>query len=335
MFFSPEELPLSRLRPVTNRHFGAFTAGWTTYHHDRNADGNPLSVLGERWPWGLGVRAGHELQFDLPECATGFRGSVALDGAAGSGGAAIARVLVDGKQVFQSELLVGQRAATRIGPISLDPKPGTRLTLLADPAHGAGPEFDPLDVRDVVDWIEPIATLDSLTLARDVAQASDAAATGLAGWSVAPAAGADWRLVNLWDGANRSAPAFRSVLELSAPVTFTLKRRVAPPRDTLVLWIAELASRGHSARSTFEASLSGRSLGVEKTPPLGSQGEMRPIIMPLGAHAGQMVEIAIHIVPTPGKRMLLDWRGSMWREPQAGDTPPQAPTPGSAAGKKR
>lgn len=312
VFFAPEEAPLSRFQPVASRHRAGLSAAWDIPQEDRNVQGGPLVSGGQRFAWGLGVHARHELDFLLPATVRRFGAGVGLDERAGSGGAAIARVQVDGQARSTSPLLVGSKQVVRLGPIEFkQPRGQCRLTLIADAAEqDRSPGVDPWDIRDLVDWLEPLVEFDHQLLADAVNGAAGDVVPALAGWEVEPPASSGaWRVVNLVDNADRQSLRFRTLVELSTPLT--LRRRFsAPPlrRATLL----GLARRGpESNRATFEVSLDGRRLGARPLPAIGYQGELRPIEVELADSAAREFELTLRIDPQ-GRKTIIDWRGARW-----------------------
>ena len=68
--------------------------------------------------------------------------------------------------------LIGSGEPASSGPIALTGPGGGQksLLLVADPAHADRPPgTDPLDIRDLVDWLEPVLTLDLEKLKSEVA----------------------------------------------------------------------------------------------------------------------------------------------------------------------
>jgi hypothetical protein len=71
------------------------------------------------------------------------------------------------RPVYESPAIVGSTAPLDTGRIELRPAQGrtNRLTLVADAMAYERPSgSDPLDVRDVFDWLEPLVELDEASL---------------------------------------------------------------------------------------------------------------------------------------------------------------------------
>src|SRR5690606_19845196 len=166
------ELPRSAWEPaeVSQRH--ELGGGWT-WQRDRNVQGGPLRSAGENHGWGLGTHAQCSLTFELPPLARRFRGRVALDELAGSGGCARARIYLNSQEtspVFSSDTLIGSHDVVEIAAIDLPlpskpapaasgeraGRPRVTMTLVSDAVYEDRPKgADPFDIRDLVDWLEP------------------------------------------------------------------------------------------------------------------------------------------------------------------------------------
>ena len=160
-----------------------------------------LANRGFEHPGGLGVHAEQELTFALPAVASSFECRVGLDAQASRGGAARARALVDGARRFESPLLVGSQQQASVPAVKLGPR-AKRLSLVADMARDAPSGSDPFDIRDLVDWLEPVLRCDPQQLALELERAMPAPVPG---WTIEPPAGEAWRLANALDIAYSAA----------------------------------------------------------------------------------------------------------------------------------
>lgn len=229
-FFAPQEVPLSRLYPVgfKERHYLAKTSGWRLNRNNRNAF---LASGGREHGWGYAVHAYSELHFSLAELVTGFRSRLGLDRRVGDGGCAAGRVFlgsVDSQPLYQSPFLVGSHQTVDTGRLALPAAPGgrRRLILQADTAHDEGlSAVDPFDIRDMVDWLEPMLELDRERLAGVVSKRIHLNVPVWNGWSPALDAKArcKWKFVL----ENRVEDCFFPALSLrDAPLV--LSRQVQP-----------------------------------------------------------------------------------------------------------
>jgi hypothetical protein len=315
-FADPREMPLSWFEPQSSRHQGAFSSGWSNWQADSNVQGGALRSGGQMFAWGFGTHAHHELEFDLPAPARAFRTRIGLDQVVAGGGCARGRIVGGDKTLFESPLLVGATQVVASGSLALESAASRRLLLVADAAMSGAPAGgDPLDVRDVVDWLEPVLVFDPHDLERAVEQAAPRALWGSGGWTVDPLAAGSWRVTNRFRGDDAAHPIFRPLLELSTPLNLTAHFQVAAGRDTALVNIGR--PRGAPA-ATFEISVDGVRLAREEIPQLGESGDPRPVVVPLRQHVGREIELAIRFAPA-GKRAVIDWRGIVVGEPAVGE----------------
>jgi hypothetical protein len=306
-FVSPQEVPLSWLSPVASRHRGAFSAGWGGVQIDRNVQGGLLRSGGLSFGWGLGTHAHHELDFDLPASARKFRTHVGLDQMVTVGGCARGRVLVDGKAIFASPLLIGSDRTADSAVLSVGSTTPRRLTLVSDAAEQDRPSgADPFDVRDVVDWLEPTVGCDQIELWREIESAAPRALWGPSGWTVDQLVRGGWHVVNEFSDGDHAHPCFRPLLALDAPLTLTRRLQVEPGRTSARLVLGR--PRRSANRTMFEIAINGRRLPREEVPPLGESGEPKPIEVSLAGYDGGEIEFTIRFDPA-GKSALVDWRG--------------------------
>lgn len=175
--FPPHEVPLSRLYPIRSVQQQSLGRSWH-WRTDRNVRGGTLYAGSRQYGWGFGVHAANELWFELPDCVQAFRGHVGLDHIAGSGGCARAMLYVnrrEGSPVYQSPHLIGAKQVVDVPTYPLaGPTAGQHLLgLLTDEAHQGRPAgADPLDIRDMLDWLEPVLLLDQAKLKQNVEAAS-------------------------------------------------------------------------------------------------------------------------------------------------------------------
>ena len=124
--------------------------------------------------WGIGVHANNTLEFELPLFVRSFQARIGLDESAGTGGCVRVRVLANdlaGQVLYESPFLIGSQKVIDIGPIDLPgPTDGRRLLILVtDQAHQGRPKgADPLDIRDELNWIDPVLGLDPQHLQSEI-----------------------------------------------------------------------------------------------------------------------------------------------------------------------
>jgi len=108
-----------------------------------NCQGNPLSVNGNLYAWGIGVHANSSLTFDLGGNWSKFESVVGIDDQAGKGGSVVFQVLGDGKELYRSPVIRG--SATTQALIAVPVKGVKKLTLIVDATED-------LDLGDLADW---------------------------------------------------------------------------------------------------------------------------------------------------------------------------------------
>ena len=270
-FFQPWEVPLSDFEPTGALHRAALSGGWKQWRADANVQGDALATAEREYGWGFGVHAHSELQFDLPISARAFRTQMALDHKVLDGGCVKARVFfgsnvgagtLPGRPLYESPPIVGSKTPLDSGRLELRPvadKPN-RLVLVCDALpYDRPPGSDPLDVRDVFDWLEPIVELDPALLKKKVDELAATAFQRDHKVKVVGNYGQAWRSVN-----HGYATEWRTVIAL-LPKSLTMTRSLDVPADaeTLVLWVGMAGDKGGPTK--LKVVCDGTSLGEPVT----------------------------------------------------------------------
>ena len=163
--FVPGRVPLSRVHPTTS-----VAPPLLPWRVNRNSEGQFFHSGGQQYGWGFGVHAYSELSFTLPPYATSFQARLGLDRIVDTGGCVRARVFLGStteKPLYASGLLIGSTKTVATGSIAIG-APGKgpkRLILQADIAHrDRPPGADPLNIRDKLDWLDPVIGFDAAGL---------------------------------------------------------------------------------------------------------------------------------------------------------------------------
>ncbi len=127
-----DELHLGRLSPVEVRQ------EFRTPLPNRAVSGGPIRLGDTAYLRGLGVHAPSRVVYDIPAGWGTFRATVGLDHGALGRGTAVARVELDGREVFRSERLTGA-APTQDVTVSL--QGARRMALVVEPTSD-GRRFD-------------------------------------------------------------------------------------------------------------------------------------------------------------------------------------------------
>ena len=301
-YFLPHELPLTRLLPdrVVQKSMTGFQWRWRC---NQNVEGGRLMVAGRSVGRGLGVHANNELTFTLPDFVRSFRTRVALDSAAGRGGCARALVYFDStknKPLYRSDIIVGSGKLLDSGELKLPPAKdrARRLILVADAAHADRPKgADPLDIRDMLDWIDPVLHIDPGQLRAAVVRFVSDAVPAWKGWDISLGGSSDIPISSRWGGE-------RFVHALAAAgrrLTLTARRRIGPAQRWLKLRVRQVGPPVNAGR--LEVRVEGRLIAYL---PVCRAGRDSPYLVPLDAYRGK--DVKLQIVYRPGDAdELIDW----------------------------
>ena len=183
--YAPGQVPLSRVYPTS-----AVSPVLLPWHVNRNSAGQPLRSGGRQYSWGFGVHAHSELSFTLPQCANSFHSRIGLDHIVHTGGCVRARVFLGAttaKPLYTSGLLIGSKKTVDTGRIAIGSaaKGPKRLILQADAAHHGRPGgSDPLNIRDKLDWLDPVIGFDAAGLQDAVHRHAVRQLRAWKGWTV-------------------------------------------------------------------------------------------------------------------------------------------------------
>jgi hypothetical protein len=134
---------LSDLEPIEYRHTPYLEVEYP-YERDRTVLGNALSLRGEVHRKGLGMHSRSEITYRISEEHVRFEAVAGIDDETAGRGSAVFRVLLDGKEAWESPVLTGRSAPQ---PLSVALDGASRLTLVVDFA-------DLGDVQDHADWAD-------------------------------------------------------------------------------------------------------------------------------------------------------------------------------------
>jgi hypothetical protein len=287
--FAPAEAPLSFLEPTRVVQKSPFGASWT-WKADRNVQGGPLDLAGPPAGWGFGVQARTELALPLAAGVKEFRGRVGLDRVVGAGGCVRASIHANdagSPALWQSDILVGSGTFAACASLALaGPDGGQKeLMLVADDAHrDRPPGADPFDIRDTVDWGDPLVLFDPAIVPQRTAARLAAIVPAWTGWTVASDPPGRVRLVAQIDpvlGGHRSGWAAVSVAE-GSPLRLTRTWPALRPQDKfLVIAVTQVGP----AKGPLAVRVDGWQWDVVP-PARGGGGEVLvPFVLPLEGRA--------------------------------------------------
>ena len=310
--FEPRQVPLARITPL-----GDGVTDPTTWRSNRNAYGGRLSSGGVEYGWGFGVHAPLELHVPLPEMAIAFRTAVGLDDKAGTGGCARGRILVGSAAntpLYESPPLIGSQTVLDTGWLSLPARNGVQpLILQADDFHAGRPKgADPLDIRDLVDWLDPTVQLDPTRLAAEVRRRMGDQVPAWKDWVVEldppGTCTLDGRL-----GQTTAVDDFRgtAVRSLGAPLKLTRQLQVDPGNRWLLLFVSrQLDSTVSAPVSEIEILVDGESLAKASVPAAGSPPPS-PLAFDLSPYDGRQIKLCVAQAPVDPSLPPVEWRAAL------------------------
>jgi len=310
-YFLPHEVPLSRIEPSAVRQQSELGGPLWRWQADRSVRSGPLESGGVEHPWGFGVHGRTELEFPLPAAARSFRTQGGLDQLAGTGGCVRAAVFLDstqGKPLFAGGPIVGSSQVFDTGRLAWEGRsPPARLILEVDPAGDArAAGTDPLDVRDLFDWLEPLVELDREKLDAEVLRRGPRMIPAWQNWNVTVGDVEGVRLVShaeaeegrSYDHGYRLLVATgHDVLRLCGKVS------VRPYKDHLLLAVNRWP-RGPATR--IEVRIDGESIGRYEIPARAGP-QSPPILVPLARWHGKQVTVEL-IQESRNGRSLVEWQ---------------------------
>jgi hypothetical protein len=297
-FFAPHEVPLAIFEPVQREHRGFAFSGDTMWQRNASAAGSPLFSGGNDYAWGMGVQGQQRLDFLLPAAARRIETWIGIDAKSGAGGAALGHLEMrqptpekPSAPFKRSPVLIGSRQPPASLRLDLPPRrtPEIVVSLVTDPLSTSRPAgADPLEIRDYVDWLEPLVIFDRRELAAAVGEQWWAALPGLAAWSV----DGDWRPASQWRPGGRPVPGFRREIKLvGGPLRMTRSLMAKGEQTHLVIRASRLA--GKSAPIEMRLLIDGDS-HARRSVPIDEQLDDPPaMIFDLSPFAGQTINVQL------------------------------------------
>jgi hypothetical protein len=354
-FFRPHEVPLSVLEPTRVAQRSALGQVGPP-RVDRNVRGWAPRFAEEWSGWGLGVHAHSEVTFELPRSAGTFRTGFALDRSVGAGGCA--RPLVrwgrgDGDSnpsvppAFQAAPIVGTGPLTDSGPLPLPAKEvADRLMLVVDSVvEGAPAGADPLEIRDLANWVQPLFDLEPTAVEREIRSRQAATIPAWDGWTMlhadggplagtvaappttppnSPAEPPVWpfHIEHVWDTGDNRGWRFRTdilptpkVDKPDVPVggVLVLANQVTIPRAAKYLVLSAQRYEKETKPSRIQVTLDGVAVSEFDVPIRYGWQEAAPLLVPVEAWAGKSVRVEIaQFADDP--RGVVEWRTIQWSD---------------------
>ncbi len=313
-FFAATEVPLNGLEPSRVVQRAMLSGNWRV-QTDRALLGGALECgeAGQSFAWGYGVHAYTEMAFDLPPATKSFRTRFGLDRSVGRGGCVRALVYVNeitGEPRFDSQFVVGSEKVVDTGEIALaDLKAGPNsLVLVVDPAHDGRPAgADPLDIRDVANWCQPLLTLDDGWLQSEVRNRLPRLAPGWEGWTLAAGDAAELTWINRWEVSDNSY-AIGHYATIGAPsknfVTWSKSLRVGMDDRYLMIYSSRARGSGH-VLNPLQLRINGRPAMEIAVQQRSDTGESVPVVFPVEQYRGR--DIDLQLVQMGGERFPFEF----------------------------
>lgn len=295
--WAANEMPLSRIEPAEVHFSTSLAQVGSTYARDRNVEGQSLRASRYDFGWGIGGQSTTRLSFPLSPWVRGFQSKVGLDRMAGTGGCAMARVRLNDADksaaAWESQLMTGGLAKDGAGiqdtGLLKVPPSSSKLLLEILDAHEQRPVgADPFEIRDFVDWLDPMLLLDLTKWPSESLKRIAAQSPGWSAWNVADlaAAKADGKapLWEQWEDKLSGEPGqFALGVGVDRPLVFSRKLALGPDDRWLVLAASQPRQKGEP---TIEVRIGGDRV-AEFKPPIWDEGrrEPAPLVVPLSGYA--------------------------------------------------
>jgi len=326
--WSPHEVPLTHIPSTETRSGVVFSRSVPSRQADRNTQGDRLQSGEALYRWGYGVHAPSQLAFPLHGAVAAVRMRVGLDRIAGEGGCARARIYVDSTQGtprWESPLLIGSAATVDTGTIRLpgSDAPTSQLILQADPAiTDHPPSADPMDIRDTLDWLEPVIELDAGRLQTELAERKQQLIAAWQNWTVGPDPRA-YRVANYWDGVDPSLSRFRmAVVAEGKPLTLTRQITADEHARFLIVSVSRPDDNPEPVNPepdkpesdtpeppavTIEVRVDGAAVAEYAVPSRNSEQSL-PLVVPLAQYEGTAIKLEIVQSPSDSHNPVY-WEG--------------------------
>ncbi len=288
--FAPQELPLSRL-PARPSRLAEGLAGRRSIAVNRSAVGTPLSSKSLGFGFGLGMAGGGELAFDLHASVRSLRCWVCLDRTAGGGGCIRPRIFANaaqGNPLWQGPILVGSEQIADSGAIALAGKQS--IVLQIDPVISGKPAgADPLDIRDLTNWCDPLLELDPAAVQTELDRRLGQRFVAWRGWQVSIGGGtpAEAGLETTFFRDERRPPPgeFLAAVQVKQrPLVLRRELTIGPRDQWLLIAATRPINRGQEPK--LEVRIGGEAVAELLVPQRqGEANDNRPLAVSLAGYA--------------------------------------------------
>jgi hypothetical protein len=173
-------------------------------------------------------------------------------------------------------------------------------------AHDGRPTgADPYDVRDLVDWLEPVVSLDPAQLAAAVQRRMPRTIAAWQGWHVDDAEAVPLVVANAVDpvASAETAGYLRHVIRPGAELAVDREWQVMPDQRYLSIVISRPPG---VTPSRLEVRVDGFSVAVGDVPEARPGHQPPPLLLPLDRFVGRTIVVELVHLPKDEKS-LVDW----------------------------
>jgi hypothetical protein len=310
-FYQSSQLPLTRLETKTVA--GEELLAAERPRIDRNATGDLLETNEGLEGWGLGVHAPSVLSFKLPDAARSFRTRFGLDKRARHGGCVKVKVWATartGQPLYESEIFVGAERTFDTGTLVLPQfDSGPHLLWLEVDAvpHDRPRGADPLNIRDFLDWVDPVVELDSEIVRRQIKKSLSAQVFAWNGWRLE--ANDEFSLEYfLGDEGKEPSGQFRTLVKTAGmPLRLAKDLQLESGQNWLQLTLFSQTADATSGRIEFRVD--GRLIAQAQIPTFDPETQVLtppPLWVSLAefASTGRSVRLELVYVPASANEMI-------------------------------
>jgi len=289
--FRPYEVPLSRLLPTSVVSTSMLSKGAAAWRANLNGRGEAPRHDGQPFGYGFGMNGGGKLTFTAPKMACSFQTSVGIDDAVGEGGCVKGRIYVDKSKRWESGFLLGGGEIGNSGELKIAAG-AKQFTLEIDPAHHGRPAgADPLDIRDLANWLDPLITLDNDAVKVRLAELTPQQLAGMSGWKLQEASDSQTQWSLHWDDFNKPEK-FQLAATMPADAAWRRKLKVGENDRWLLLFADYNPKLG--AKPKIEIRMNGEAVAEFETPVYDAgQIDPPPLAFPLSEYLGAEVELSV------------------------------------------
>ena len=211
----------------------------------------------------------------------------------------------EGEPLYESPPLVGSHKVIDTGRMALAPtiQGRSRLICVADALIDDAPAgSDPLDIRDALNWLEPMIELNPDEAYKSITARWLEALPALAGWKIDRP-----YLDTCASNTPATQPIFRGWCKSMPRWQLQRKFAIDSNQSALAIRVSHPDRRGTSG--LLRVLVDGQKVYEGPIPVTVDPASVKPLTLPLNAEAGREIEVTLQF-ELNGASMTLDWRGA-------------------------